>query len=217
MEGLDKKLDFTPDGCLERIKKNRQLFDELQKYGIDTAQVSALFAYALTDHERWNEVSAQKEKWIRQSKDARKKVRKRHEIKEPGWHRHQMRHAYTIAAARIVFSKELISNKKRTKTRPYISRLSILLYYVLSQKTKRPYRLMAGLFHMFPELLGIGCRKGCPLYDKAQSTCRLHLNVFNCRKHQTLRHSLWRITNTAMKSYPPDMRIRLALSETESD
>jgi len=217
MERSDNKVAFTPADCLERIKKNKQLIDELQKYSIDTVQISTLFAYALNDHKRWNEVNAQREKWVRQSKDARKKVRKRHDAKAPGWHRPEMLRAYTKAAARIGFSKELVSSRIRNKTRPYIRRLSFLLYYVLSQKTKRPYRLMAGLFHIFPELLGIGCQKSCSLYDKDQGTCKLHRNIFLCRKHQALRHSLWRITNAAIKFYPADMLTRLAFSETESN
>jgi hypothetical protein len=217
MEGLERKSAFTPEICSERIREHKPLLDELEKCSIDIEKISSLFSYALSENERWNEVSVQKEKLIGQSKDARKKVRKRHESKPTEWHRDKMLHAYTEAAARRIFLRELISRRTRTKTRPYIQELAFLLYYVISQKTKRPYRLMAGLFHIFPELLDIGCRRGCPLYDKAQGTCRLSHNIFHCRKHQTMRHSIWRITIAAIKSYPPDMLTRLTLSEKESD
>lgn len=217
MEVLEKNSSFAPEIYSERIRKHKPLLDELEKCHIDIEQVSALFSYALRKNERWNEVSVQGDKMVAQSKDARKKVRKRHAIKPTGWHRDEMLRAYTKSAARRFFAKELISRKTGTKTRPHIQNLALLLYYVISQKTKRPYRLMAGLFHVFPELLDIGCRKGCPLYDKDQGICMLNRNIFLCKKHQTARRSIRQITLSAMKSYPPDMLTRLALSEKEID
>lgn len=214
MDRLEINSTFTPETCAERIRKHKSLLSDLEKYHIDIKKVSSLFSYALSDNERWDEISAQKRKLVGQSKDAVKKVRKRHASKPPEWHREDMLRAYTNSAMRKIFSKELTLRRTGTKTRPHIQRLAYLLYFVISQTMMRPYRLMAGLFHIFPELLGIGCRRSCRHY--AQGACTLS-RIFLCSKHQSMRQAIRQITIAAAKSYPPDMLTHLTSSEKEND
>ena len=181
------------------IREKSDLNEELERIGVDIRQVYHLIARARYHDKRRKDVYVEKKRAL----DIWRKELVRGPKKQPDKYSREERlrrsvlKRWNLSIAK--FDVEMV-NPKKGKDRKYIHQLCIDLEYILSAKTKRPYRYMAALLSLFglhPENFCGECRR----YDTDKGRCVI-VRIFNCPRHKQARNKIRKMTVELKKRFP---------------
>ncbi len=212
------------DHYVLRISESQALNRELLRCQIDPKTIAYLIATFRLREECFGTAHEVRAKSLIRAKDGMKKIKKRHPDGAKDKKRDKLRKSIILQETHRIVAKESQAGRYKTKHKPPLGDLFVLLKAYISDKTKDPFKIMAALsllFNLRPEKQECHEREGadgqlatCKHYDKETNTCT-RKTPFRAPCFANERQALWQMTRRAEVRFPKDLPQRFFLPENQ--